>query len=99
MEVEPTLDAAEKSIRQCIVKYNEKFKEELSVEELEELKLKYEKLYKTNREDYLKNFKMYTLIEVVLIIMEALSMDRVKQLSLSNEEIKIAAQELYEHWV
>ena len=77
----------------------EKFKEELSVEELEELKLKYEKLYKTDREDYLKNFKMYTLIEVVLIIMEALSMDRVKQLSLSNEEIKIAAQELYEHWV
>ena len=99
MEILPTLQIAEKSIKQCIEEFNKRFKEELSVSELEELKLKYEKLYKTHNEDYLKNFKMYTIIDIVLIILEALSMDRVKQLSLSEEEIKIAAQELYERWV
>ena len=99
MEVEPSLKVAEKSIKQCIAEYNYKFKDEYTAEELENLKAKYERLYKSLNEDYLINFKMYTIIEVVLIIMEALSLDSVKQLSLTEEEIKIAAQELYERWV
>ena len=99
MKFKPTLEIAENSIKQCVEVYNKKFKEELKVEDLEKLKNKYEQLYKSFNEGYLENFKMYTIIEIVLVIMEALSIDRVKQLSLSNEEIKIAASELYERWV
>ena len=99
MDVSPTLEIAEKALKQFIVKYNERFTEELTVDDLENLKLKYENLYKLLNEDYLKNFKMYTILDTALIVMEALSMDRVTKFSLSNEEIKIAAQKLYEHWV
>lgn len=99
MKFKPTLEIAENSVKQCIIEYNQKFKDELNIEDLEQLKAKYEKAYKSFNEDYLENFKMYTIIEIVLVIVEALCLDSVKQLSLSEEEIKVAAQELYERWV
>ena len=99
MKFKPTLEIAENSIKQCIIEYNKKFKEELNVEDLEQLKAKYEKAYKSYNEDYLENFKMFTIIEIVLVIVEALCMNSVKNLALSEDEIKVAAQELYERWV
>ena len=99
MKFKPTLEIAENSIKQCIIEYNNKFKEELNVEDLEQLKAKYEKAYKSYNEDYLENFKMFTIIEIVLVIVEALCMNSVKNLALSEDEIKVAAQELYERWV
>jgi len=99
VKFKPTLEIAENSIKQFVVEYNERFTEELTAEDLVLLKQKYEKLYKSYNEDYLENFKMYTIIDIALIVMEALSIDRILKFSLSNEEIKIAAQELYERWV
>ena len=99
MKFKPTLEIAKNSIIQCVDEFNKKFIEELTVEDLEQLKIKYEKLYKSTNEDYLENFKLYTILEIVLIIMEVLCLDRVKNISLSEEELEIAAQELYERWV
>ena len=99
MEVVPTLEIAKKSIKQCVEYFNENFKGEYLVEDLENLKAKYEKLYKAYDENYLQNFKMFTTIEIVLIILEAISLDRVNNLTLNEQEIEIAAQELYERWV
>lgn len=99
MKFKPSIEIAEKSIKQCVLEFNMNFTNEYNVQELEDLKNKYEKLYKSFNEDYLANFKLYTIIEIVLIIAEALSLDKVKHLTLSEDEIKIAAQELYEHWV
>ena len=99
MEVTPTLEIAKKSVKQCINRFNEMFKGEYLVENLEQLKVKYEKAYKMLDKDYKEMFSIYTTIDVMLIIMEALSLDKVNNLTLTEEEIKIAAQELYEHWV
>ena len=99
MKFKHTLEIAKNSIIQCVDEFNKKFIEELTVEDLEQLKIKYEKLYKSTNEDYLENFKLYTILEIVLIIMEVLCLDRVKNISLSEEELEIAAQELYERWV
>lgn len=99
MEIVPTLKVAEDSIKQCVEVFNSNFKGEYLVEDLENLKAKYEKGYKTFNENYLENFKMFTTIEIVLLILESLSLDRVNNLTLTEEEIKIAAQLLYERWV
>ena len=99
MEVTPTLETAKKSIKQCVVFFNKNFKGEYSVQDLEKLKDKYEKAYKLCNDNYLQNFKMFTTIEIVLLILETLCLDRVNNLTLNEEEIKVAAQELYERWV
>lgn len=99
MEVEPTLEVAKNSIKQCVEHFNKNFKGEYLVADLENLKAKYEKLYKTFDENYFENFKMFTTIEIILIILEAISLDRVNNLALTEEEIEVAAQELYERWV
>ena len=99
MNFKPSLDVAKNSVKQCIKEFNESFTGEYNVQQLEELKLKFETAFKSLDANYLENFKQYTIIEIVLIIMEALSLDRVDNLTLSEEEINLAAQELYEHWV
>ena len=99
MKVVPTLEIAKNSVKQCVEYFNENFKGEYLVEDLENLKTKYEKLYKTYDKDYLQNFKMFTTLEIVLIILESISLDRVNHLTLNEDELKIAAQELYERWV
>ena len=98
MKFKPTLEIAKNSINQCVEEYNKRFREELTIEDLEQLKIKYEKLYKSSSEDYLENFELYTIVEIVLIVMEVLCLDKVKNISLSEEELEIAAQELYERW-
>ena len=99
MTVAPTIEVAKKSIKQCVELFNEKFKGEYLVQDLENLKTKYEKAYKLCDSNCLENFKMFTTIEIVLLILETLCLDRVNTLTLNEEEIKIAAQELYERWV
>ena len=99
MEVTPTLEIAEKSIKQCVEFFNEKFKGEYLVQDLEKLKYEYEKAYKLCDDNYLENFKMFTTLEIVLLILETLCLDRINNLTLNEEETKIAAQELYERWV
>ena len=99
MNFKPTLEIAKNSVKECILEYNKNFNSKLTAQDLENLKQEYEKDYKSGGEGYLKSFKMYTITEIALIILEVLCLDYVRVLTLTEEEIELVAQELYERWV